>query len=154
MKGWVCNLLIQLRVTLGPKSHRTHDQNLFTHLRLPQPGKPGPVFISPRTGWPSYTGYWAAFCPLLWLRGIGWRHSDLHPLLPKPSWTALYNLRGTKQKSLFITCVCVRAHISLWHGSWAIVGFWPHERWEIWSLNARDLWSDWIKHRYFFIASH
>jgi hypothetical protein len=34
--------------TLRSKSRRTHDRILLSHLRLPQPGGPGPVFISPR----------------------------------------------------------------------------------------------------------
>jgi hypothetical protein len=29
-------------VTLGPKSRRTHGHTLLSHLRLPQPGGPGP----------------------------------------------------------------------------------------------------------------
>jgi hypothetical protein len=53
-RGRVCNLLVQLllgfarAVTLGSKSRRSHDHILLPHLRLPQPGGPGPVFISPR----------------------------------------------------------------------------------------------------------
>jgi hypothetical protein len=73
MKGWVCNLLLQLllglarAVTLGSKSHRTHDEILLSHLRLPQlqgPGshiyipqeQSGPV-IPPGTGFPYVTSY-------------------------------------------------------------------------------------------------
>jgi hypothetical protein len=36
--GWVYNLFVQFAVTLGPKSQRTHDHVLQSHLRLPQPG--------------------------------------------------------------------------------------------------------------------
>jgi hypothetical protein len=53
-RGRVCNLLVQLllglarAVSLGSKSRRTHDHISLSHLRLPQPGGPGSVFISPR----------------------------------------------------------------------------------------------------------
>jgi hypothetical protein len=40
--GRFCNLLIQFAVTLGSKFCRTHDHILLSHLRLPQPGGPGP----------------------------------------------------------------------------------------------------------------
>jgi hypothetical protein len=52
-RGRVCNLLVQLllglarALTLGSKFRRTHVHILLSHLRLPQPGGPGPVFISP-----------------------------------------------------------------------------------------------------------
>jgi hypothetical protein len=44
-RGWVCNLLVLLlglarAVTLGSKSHRTHDHILLSHLKLPQPRSP------------------------------------------------------------------------------------------------------------------
>jgi hypothetical protein len=48
MRGWVCNLLVQLllgparAVTLGSKSRRTHGHILLSHLRLPQLGGLGP----------------------------------------------------------------------------------------------------------------
>jgi hypothetical protein len=47
-RGRVCNLLVQLlldlarAVTPGSKSCRTHGHILLSHLRLPQPGGPGP----------------------------------------------------------------------------------------------------------------
>jgi hypothetical protein len=53
-RGRVCNLLVQLllglarAVTLGSKSHRTHDHILLSHLRLPQPGGPGPHIYIPQ----------------------------------------------------------------------------------------------------------
>jgi hypothetical protein len=44
----VCNLLVQFAVTLGSKSRRTHGHILLSHLILPQPGGPSPLFISHR----------------------------------------------------------------------------------------------------------
>jgi hypothetical protein len=47
-RGWVCNLLVQLllglarAVTFGSNHHRTLDHVLLSHMRLPQPGRPGP----------------------------------------------------------------------------------------------------------------
>jgi hypothetical protein len=59
-RGMVCNLLVQLllrlarAVTLGSKSHRTHDHILLSHLRLPQPGRPGPcIYIPQEQGGPA-----------------------------------------------------------------------------------------------------
>jgi hypothetical protein len=53
-RGLVCNLLVQLllglfrAVTLESKSRRTHDLIALSHMRLPQPGKPGPrIYIPP-----------------------------------------------------------------------------------------------------------
>jgi hypothetical protein len=43
-----CNLLIQFAVTLRSKSRRTHDHILLSHLRLPQPGGPGPCIYIPQ----------------------------------------------------------------------------------------------------------
>jgi hypothetical protein len=58
-RGRVCNLLVQLLlgltrpVTLGPKSRRTHDHILLSHLRLPQPVGPGPrIYIPQEQGGP------------------------------------------------------------------------------------------------------
>jgi hypothetical protein len=54
IRGWVCNLLVQLllglarAVTLGSKSHRTHGHILLSHLRLPQPGGPGSRIYIPQ----------------------------------------------------------------------------------------------------------
>jgi hypothetical protein len=40
-------------VTLGSKSHRTHDHLLLSHLRLPQPVGPGPhIYIPPEQSVP------------------------------------------------------------------------------------------------------
>jgi hypothetical protein len=53
-RGWVCNLPVQLllglarAVTPGPKSRRTHDHILLSHLRLLQPGGPGPCIYIPQ----------------------------------------------------------------------------------------------------------
>jgi hypothetical protein len=67
-RGWLCNLHVQLLlclarvVTLGSKSRRTHGHILLSHLRLPQPGGPGPVFISPRNRVVQlYPGNWVPF---------------------------------------------------------------------------------------------
>jgi hypothetical protein len=58
-RGWVCNLLVQLflvlsrTITLGAKSRRIHDHILLSHLRLPQPGGPGPhIYIPQEQGGP------------------------------------------------------------------------------------------------------
>jgi hypothetical protein len=59
MRGWVCNLLIQLllsltsTVTLGSKSYRTHDHILLSHLRLPTWRASSPYLYPPGTWWPS-----------------------------------------------------------------------------------------------------
>jgi hypothetical protein len=54
-RGQACNLLVQFSVTLRSKSSRTHAHILMTHFKLPNPGGQVLVFISPGTGWPSYT---------------------------------------------------------------------------------------------------
>jgi hypothetical protein len=58
-RGRVCNLIVQLllglarAVTLGSKSRRTHDHILLSHLRLSQPGGPGPrIYIPQEQGGP------------------------------------------------------------------------------------------------------
>jgi hypothetical protein len=58
-RGRVCNLLVQLllglarAVTLGSKSLRNHGYILLSHLRLPQPGGPGPrIYIPQEQGGP------------------------------------------------------------------------------------------------------
>jgi hypothetical protein len=77
-RGRVCNLLVQLllglarAVTLGPKSSRTHDHILLSHLRLPQPGGPGSrIYIPqeqggpvtpPGTGFPFVASYGSQGC--------------------------------------------------------------------------------------------
>jgi hypothetical protein len=83
-RGCACNLLIQLllglarTVTLGSKSRRTHDHTLMSHLRLPQPGGPGPRIyipqeqgcpvIPPGTGFPFIASYDS--------QGLRWRYSN------------------------------------------------------------------------------
>jgi hypothetical protein len=62
-RGRVCNLLVQFTVSLGSKSRRTYGHILLSHLRLHQPGGPGPHIyipqeqggpvIPPGTGFPS-----------------------------------------------------------------------------------------------------
>jgi hypothetical protein len=70
-RGRVCNLLVQLilglarAVTLGSKSRRTHDHILLSHLRLPQPGGPGPrIYIPQEQGGPITQLYPRALCSL------------------------------------------------------------------------------------------
>jgi hypothetical protein len=68
-------------VTLGSKSCRTDGHILWSHLRLLQPGEPGPSIyipleqggsvISPGIGFP--------FFRLLWLAGLWWRYSNPPP---------------------------------------------------------------------------
>jgi hypothetical protein len=51
MRGLVCNLLVQLLLGLAraeSKSCRSHDHILLSHLRLPQPGEPGPRIYIPQ----------------------------------------------------------------------------------------------------------
>jgi hypothetical protein len=59
-------------VTLGQKSRRTHGHILLSHLRVPQPGGPGPHIYIPQeqggTVTPLGTGF--PFCRLLRLSGI------------------------------------------------------------------------------------
>jgi hypothetical protein len=78
-RGWVCNLLVQFSVTLGPKSRRTHGHILLSHLRLSNLEGQVPVFISQGTGWSSCTlRHRVPFCylfPHAWLR---WRYSNPH----------------------------------------------------------------------------
>jgi hypothetical protein len=60
MRGLVYNLLVQLllvpasAVTLGSKSHKTHDHIfIVSNLRFPKPGRPGPsIFIPQEQGGP------------------------------------------------------------------------------------------------------
>jgi hypothetical protein len=87
MRGRVCNLLVQLllglarAVTLGSKSSRTHDHILLSHLKLPQPGGPGPrIYIPQELGGrviPPGTGF--PLCRLLRLAGQRWRYSNPPP---------------------------------------------------------------------------
>jgi hypothetical protein len=60
MRRWVCNLLVHLlqglarAVTLGSKFRRTTDHILLSHLRLLQPGGPGPsIHIPQEQGGPA-----------------------------------------------------------------------------------------------------
>jgi hypothetical protein len=49
--------------TLGSKSHRTHGHILLSHLRLPQPGGPGPrIYILQEQGGPAITWSWSSSC--------------------------------------------------------------------------------------------
>jgi hypothetical protein len=51
-------------ITYWSELLRTRNHTLLSHLRLPQPGGRGSVFIShySGTGWPSYTpGHWVPF---------------------------------------------------------------------------------------------
>jgi hypothetical protein len=87
MRGWICNLLVQLllglarAVTLGSKSRRTHGHILLSHLRLAQPGGPGPrIYILQEQGGPVLPpGTWFPFCRPLRLAGIRWKYSNLPP---------------------------------------------------------------------------
>jgi hypothetical protein len=105
--GRVCNLLVQLllglarAVTLRSKSRRTHGHILLSHLRLPQPGGPGPriyipqeegvLVIPPGTGLPS--------CRLLRLAGLRWRYSN-----PPPHGYITYiNPLRTSQETQYIS---------------------------------------------------
>jgi hypothetical protein len=62
-------------VTLMSKSRRTHGHILLSHLRLLQPGGPGPrIYIPQEQGGPVIppdTGF--PFCHLLRLAGLRWR---------------------------------------------------------------------------------
>jgi hypothetical protein len=56
-RGRVCIVQLVLglakAVTLGSKSHRIHGHILLSHLRLPQPGGPGPrIYIPQEQGGP------------------------------------------------------------------------------------------------------
>jgi hypothetical protein len=87
MRGWVCNLLVQLllglarTVTLGSKSRRTHGHVLLSHLRLLQPGGPGPrIYIPQEQGGPVILpGNGFPFCCLLRLAGLRWIYSNPPP---------------------------------------------------------------------------
>jgi hypothetical protein len=60
-RGWDCNLYVQLllgfasTVTLGPKSRRTSDHNLLSHMGLPNLQNQAPYLYPWGTMWPSYT---------------------------------------------------------------------------------------------------
>jgi hypothetical protein len=86
-RGRVCNLLLQLlpglarAVTLWSKSRRTHGHILLSHLRLPQPERPGPIIYIPQEQggpvMPPGTGF--PFCRLLRLAGLRWSYSNQPP---------------------------------------------------------------------------
>jgi hypothetical protein len=82
-RGLVYNLLVQFAVTLGPKSWRTHDHILLSHLRLLQPGGPGPgpwIYKPQEQGGPVIplgTGF--PFWRLLQLAGLWRRYSNPPP---------------------------------------------------------------------------
>jgi hypothetical protein len=114
-RGWICNLLVQLllglarAVTLWSGSRRTQDHILLSHLRLPQPGGPGPsIYIPQEEGGPVIppgTGF--PFCRLLRLAGLRWKYSnpppdgELNSLLNKPKFLyCLYNLTKTDQNEM------------------------------------------------------
>jgi hypothetical protein len=67
----ICNSLIQFAVTLGSKSRTTVDHMLLSHLKFPQPGRPGSRIYFPREQGdpviPLGTGF--PFCRLLRLAG-------------------------------------------------------------------------------------
>jgi hypothetical protein len=83
-RGWVCNLLVQLllglarAVTLGSKSHRTHDPILLSHLRFPQPWglrsrydwRPVSQYVlASSPPWdlrPDINSVWLSLCCLCW----------------------------------------------------------------------------------------
>jgi hypothetical protein len=85
-RGWVCNLPVQLflvlarAVTLGSKSRRTHDHILLSHLRLPQPGGPGPcIYVPQEQGGPVIPlGPGFPFVASR-LAGMRWRYSNPPP---------------------------------------------------------------------------
>jgi hypothetical protein len=91
-RGRVCNLLYNCfwalpeQSLLGSKSRRTHGHILLSHLRLPQPGEPGPrIYIPQEQGGPVIppgTGF--PFCSLLRLAGLRWRHSNPPPQGSQP----------------------------------------------------------------------
>jgi hypothetical protein len=84
MRGWAWNLLyncfwaLTRAVALRSKSRRTRNHILLFHLRLPQPGGPGPcIYIRQQQGGPVIppgTGF--PFCRLLRLAGLRRRYSN------------------------------------------------------------------------------
>jgi hypothetical protein len=80
-RWWVCRLQLLLAfacaVILRSESHGTRDHILLTKIS-DSPNLEGhiPVFISPRTEWPSYISrHWVSFRRLLRLAAIPWRYS-------------------------------------------------------------------------------
>jgi hypothetical protein len=86
-RGWICNLLLQLRlglagaVILWSGSHRTHDHILLSHLRLPEPGGPGPrIYIRQKEGGPVIPpGTEFLSCRPLRFVELRWRYSNPPP---------------------------------------------------------------------------
>jgi hypothetical protein len=80
-RGRVCNLLLQITVTLVSKFRRTDDPILLSYLRLPQFGGPGSrIYIPQEQGGqviPPGTGL--PFYRLLRLSGLRWRYSNPPP---------------------------------------------------------------------------
>jgi hypothetical protein len=77
---WVCNLLVQLllsltrAVTHGSKSRRTHHI-LLSHMRLPKLGGPGSrIYVAQ-----FYPRHLVPICRLLRLAGLRWRYSNSPP---------------------------------------------------------------------------
>jgi hypothetical protein len=93
MRGQVCNLLVQFllglarAVTLGSKSCRTHGHILLSHLRLPQPGDPGPCVYIPRNSM-----------------------AQLYPRALGSLFVAFYSSQGC------VGCILTRLHTGRMHG--------------------------------------
>jgi hypothetical protein len=106
--GLVCNLLVQLLmglargVTFGSKSRRTHDDILLSHLRLPQPGGPGPrIYIPQEQGGPVISpGTGFPFRRLLRLSGLRWRYSNPPPHRGRLTVKIKVTLRLTDSQSI------------------------------------------------------
>jgi hypothetical protein len=89
-RGRVCNLLVQLLLglaiaaTLGSKSRTTHGHILLSHLRLPQPGRPGPhIYIPQEQGGPVIPPrvLGSLFVASYDTQVLWWRYSN-----PLPHW--------------------------------------------------------------------
>jgi hypothetical protein len=112
MRGWVCNLLVQLllllarSVTLGPKSRRTHDPVLLPHMGLPQPGGPGPrIYIPQKQGGPVITPCTELpFCRLSRPAGLRWRYSNPSP---HGNHFCITELLDCEIQICVCVCVCV-----------------------------------------------
>jgi hypothetical protein len=78
----ICSVIIQ-----WSESRRTRNYTLLSHLRLPQPGGPGPrIYIPQEQGGPVIppgTGF--PFHRLLRLARVRWRNSN-----PVPTWRARF----------------------------------------------------------------
>jgi hypothetical protein len=81
-RGWICNLLIQLLLGLAKAvTFESESRILLSHLRLSQPGGPGPhIYIPQEQGCPiipSSNGFRS--CRHLRLAGLWWRYSNSPP---------------------------------------------------------------------------